>query len=371
MEKLVIILCTTLCITLFINRTQSTKNDITFLVDTTGDVTQDEFKQVIDFIYNITSRLAIGPEDNRVALVTFNTIPTTQFDLNDISGKVSLLNAIISTKNYNLTGTRETHKALSHIEDNIYVSSSGMRTDAQSSLLLITYGQSQSPTQTQFAAYVLKSTVQAIYVIGVGSLMYDQTERSDFPNIASSIENIFYIEEVSILCNYILSITIKLDLNATQSEVVGCSPITTTWTTISTTIPTTTEMKTTELTYSTELTDSTSTDLTYSTESLSQEKTSLKLDTDNGTTASHLNGCVVCYPATTELTSTEKTVSKINKGLPAVIMIGILLSCLLSLVLVALVLYLLCNRKRRNNREEKIDHDSTIENAEKVTMTQL
>ncbi|XP_063416173.1 collagen alpha-3(VI) chain-like, partial [Mytilus trossulus] len=244
MEHLFTILCTTLCITLLMNRTLSTKNDITFLVDTTADVAVDEFTQIIDFIYNMTNRLKIGPNDYMVALVTFNTLPKTQFDLNDISDKVSLLDAIMAIKNYSLNGRRETHKALDHIRDNIYISSSGMRTDAQSSLLLITYGQSTSPTNTQFSAFFLKSTVQAIYVIGVGSLMYDPTERTDFSNIASSPENIFYVEEVSNLCNYILNITIKLDLNATQSEVDGCSTKTNTLTTTSLT---TTERKSTQL----------------------------------------------------------------------------------------------------------------------------
>ena len=184
------------------------------MVDTTADISQDEFNQVIDFIYNITSRLTIGPNDSMVALVTFNTSPKTQFDLNDKSDKSSVLDALTSIKNHSLTGSRETNKALDHINNNIYVSSHGMRTDAQSSMLLITYGLSESPTQTQFAAIFLSSSVQTIYVLGVGSLMYDTTERTDFPNIASSPENIFYIEEVSNLCNYILNITIKLGMYA-------------------------------------------------------------------------------------------------------------------------------------------------------------
>ncbi|OPL33086.1 hypothetical protein AM593_02483, partial [Mytilus galloprovincialis] len=171
-------------------------------------------------------------------------------------------------------------------------------------------------------------------------------------------------------------------LNATQSEVDGCSTITNTLTAISTTL-TTTERKTTPystiLTYSTstelpnsvEITDSTSTVLTYSTEPFSlKERTSLKLDTDNGTTAIHLNGCVSCFPTTTELTSTENTVFEINKGLHTGVIIGILSSCLLNLVLIVLVLYLVCSRKRKD-REEKRTHDSTIENAEKETMTKI
>ena len=182
------------------------------MVDTTADVSKDEFNKVIDFIYNITSRLTIGRNDSMVALVTFNTFPKTEFDLNDKSDKSSLLDAIMSIKNISLTGSRETNKALGHIRDNIYVSSQGMRSDAQSSMILITYGLSQSPTQTQFAAIFLSSSVQDIYVLGVGSKMYDPTERTDFQNIASSTENIFYIGEIPYLCHYISNITIKLGM---------------------------------------------------------------------------------------------------------------------------------------------------------------
>lgn len=221
----------------------SRKSDLTFLIDTTGAISQRQFEQVIDFVYNITSRLTIGPDNTMVAVVTFNTDPVTHFDLDDYNDKTSVLNSISDLKSVILSGKRNTHSALKHVAENIYSDVGGQRTNADSSdLVLIMYGVSELIQKTLFALDDFQGTR---YAVGVGSFVLDSTKNGELSEIATDNEKGFYIEEFSYLCNYMSNVTVRLDPNIAAFEVNNCPEITTTSTTTSTTTTTTTTTSTT------------------------------------------------------------------------------------------------------------------------------
>jgi hypothetical protein len=147
-----------------------------------------------------------------VAVVTFNTNPTTHFDLDDLSDKTSVLNSISDLKTVMLSGERNAHTAFTHVLTNIYNIDEGQKTVVNSDLVVIMYGESASESQTLFTVFDLDSAEITLYAVGVGNFVLDSTMNKELSNIATNPDNehTFYVEDVSYLCNYISNVTVRL-----------------------------------------------------------------------------------------------------------------------------------------------------------------
>ena len=147
-----------------------------------------------------------------VAVVTFNTNPTTHFGLDDLSDKTSVLNSISDLKTVMLSGERNAHTAFTHVLTNIYNIDEGQTTVVNSDLVVIMYGESASKSQTLFTVFDLDSAEITLYAVGVGNFVLDSTMNEELSNIATDPDNehVFYVEDVSYLCNYISNVTVRL-----------------------------------------------------------------------------------------------------------------------------------------------------------------
>lgn len=69
-------------------------SDIMFVLDVSGSIGFSNFEQIRAFVLQFVSRISIGPMDNQVGVILFNTISRLIFDLDTHSSSSSLLNAI-------------------------------------------------------------------------------------------------------------------------------------------------------------------------------------------------------------------------------------------------------------------------------------
>ena len=69
--------------------------DILFILDESGSVEPQDFQTTLTFVYNVVDRLEIGPNDVKVAVLTFDSVVRMRFHFNRFSTKqVSVDNVI-------------------------------------------------------------------------------------------------------------------------------------------------------------------------------------------------------------------------------------------------------------------------------------
>ncbi len=68
--------------------------DLIFVLDSSGSITEDNYNQVLGFVHNFVSQLAIGPDANQVGVIIFGTQDEIVFNLSTYSNKSNLLQAI-------------------------------------------------------------------------------------------------------------------------------------------------------------------------------------------------------------------------------------------------------------------------------------
>lgn len=72
--------------------------DIIFVLDGSGSEGSQNFQRQLNFVSNFTKQFQIGPNNTRVALVSFGTSVHNEFFLNQYTDNVTLLNHIEHAK---------------------------------------------------------------------------------------------------------------------------------------------------------------------------------------------------------------------------------------------------------------------------------
>ncbi len=68
--------------------------DLIFVLDSSGSINEDNYNQVLGFVHNFVSQLAIGPDANQVGVIIFGNQEEIVFNLSTYSNKSNLLQAI-------------------------------------------------------------------------------------------------------------------------------------------------------------------------------------------------------------------------------------------------------------------------------------
>uniref|UniRef100_A0A667ZZD3 Collagen type VI alpha 3 chain n=1 Tax=Myripristis murdjan TaxID=586833 RepID=A0A667ZZD3_9TELE len=143
--------------------------DIVFLMDGSINLGKDNFKVVIEFIYNLID-LFYTPRDNlQIALAHYATDVTDVFYLNTYKNKDDILSAIERTE-YKGGRRINTGAAIRHVQENHFKKARGSRKDegVPQVLMIVTGGRSADDSKT--AALGLKASGVRIYAVGVGDI---------------------------------------------------------------------------------------------------------------------------------------------------------------------------------------------------------
>ncbi len=167
-------------------------SDIVMVLDESGSVMADNFQLVRQFVIQYVDSLKIGPDDNRVGVITFAGSAQEQFSLDTYSNAISLENAVAAIP-YN-GGSTNIPDALCQL---LRVFSAEGRTDPSvfRVALVLTDGESFVTTNdcgyttVAEAADALRTASPPInvFAIGVGTGF----QREDLENIASQEQFIF------------------------------------------------------------------------------------------------------------------------------------------------------------------------------------
>jgi secreted protein with Ig-like and vWFA domain len=171
----------------------SLKADIVFLLDASTSVSARHFAEEKDFVLAFLNNLDIGPQVARLSVVTFDTDPHGQFDLNSYRNKQAL-EAAINNVPYT-PGSTNTAAGIAYIIQNSFIHAAGDRPDAQNILVVVTDGNSNDPVQTEAEALKLHQEPIRTFAIGVG----EGVSSHELGSIATDAKHVFRVDNFDAL----------------------------------------------------------------------------------------------------------------------------------------------------------------------------
>ncbi|XP_046370521.2 collagen alpha-4(VI) chain-like isoform X2 [Haliotis rufescens] len=171
----------------------SEKADVIFLLDASSSEGSSNFQKELDFVSKFVNDFDIGPDHMQFGAIRFSTSASLVFDLNSHTTKASLQMAVASISYTG--GTTYTDKALALARGTGFTSTHGARPDAKRYVIVITDGESMSPTQTLTAATNLKNDGVSIITIGVGT----QVRQSELDGMATDKTHVFTVKDFNVL----------------------------------------------------------------------------------------------------------------------------------------------------------------------------
>ena len=166
--------------------------DLTFVVDESGSIGEEDFQLFRQFIEDVTSVVTIGPRNSQVAVVSFDDSPVLRFNLNVHTDRTSLNQAIRSLP-YSGGGT-DIAAALNFLrtisQNGTLLSSPNNRQIA----IFMTDGQSDAQQTTAASTALHAANIFQVYAIGVSNADIIQLNTiagndSDFVFYSNTFDN--------------------------------------------------------------------------------------------------------------------------------------------------------------------------------------
>ncbi|XP_035826886.1 matrilin-2 [Aplysia californica] len=167
--------------------------DLLFVIDCSGSLGEINFKKELAFVQKLLGSFSIGPQNTRVAALTFSTQVNHRFCFNKYNTSQEVINDIINTPYPK--GVTMTHQALKAARTEYYNSKCGARDNAAQVTVVITDGQSTFPSATQAEAPLLHGAGVKVVSVGVGAGI----SQDELKVIASSDDLVFSATNFDVL----------------------------------------------------------------------------------------------------------------------------------------------------------------------------
>lgn len=195
---------------MFCNNVNIIITDIVYVIDISGSLSQSDLNYSVEFLHDITEYLTIGSSDIQISIVTFSSVSTILYDFNNLTTLSDVLTSLLNLKSLTTSGGTKTYLALNDSYDLLTSPSSGMRTDINKTVVVLTDGRSDNLLYTRAAAENLHQNGMEVFSVGVGTeVSYDKTEL----NVIASDPDSYYqhdIDNFTYLCNMIPTLAVKL-----------------------------------------------------------------------------------------------------------------------------------------------------------------
>lgn len=184
--------------------------DVVYIIDTSGSLNQTDLEYSLDFLYDVTNFLTIGPSDIKISIVTFSNVSIVQHDFNSLSDKDAVLAALVNLKSIKTAGGTKTYEALNDSNSLFTSASSGRRTGVNQTVVVLTDGKSDNLLSTRAAADTLHIQGIEVFSVGVGSEVVD--DKTELYAIATDPDSYYQhdIENFIHLCNVVPTLALKL-----------------------------------------------------------------------------------------------------------------------------------------------------------------
>ncbi|XP_033736270.1 collagen alpha-6(VI) chain-like isoform X1 [Pecten maximus] len=169
------------------------KADIVFILDSSASEGSTNFHKQLDFVKRFVQQFNVGPDKTQFSAITFSSSVKNNFWLNDHQTQSSVLSALNNVA-YS-SGITNTDKALDFARQNSFLSSNGGRSDAEKIVIVLTDGQSTSPSKTSVAANALHHSGVEVITVGIGNGI----TQSELAVIASDRQHVFQVQSFDAL----------------------------------------------------------------------------------------------------------------------------------------------------------------------------
>ncbi|XP_071994510.1 integrin alpha-E isoform X2 [Engystomops pustulosus] len=185
--------------------------EIAIVLDGSGSIKKEEFKQAKDFIYNLITKIWEKCFECEFAVVQYGDIIQTEFDLQD-SHQDSLY-ILEKVKNIQQVGNvTKTASALLHVLNNIFNESHGSKENANKIILVLTDGDIfMDPVNITTVINSPKMKTIERFIIGVGGVFNKTNAYSELKLIATEEkDHVIRVEDYSKLEGLISSLQQKM-----------------------------------------------------------------------------------------------------------------------------------------------------------------
>nr|XP_058971731.1 uncharacterized protein LOC131798056 isoform X6 [Pocillopora verrucosa] len=166
--------------------------DVAFIVDSSGSIGRRRWPLMLNFLKNIISAFNVGPDGTHVAVIAYSNNAKLEIAFDSVSG------AQITAKEYGKRidkiafqrGFTYIDKGLKMADEQVFVTSAGMRPNVPQVAIVITDGQqttTKAYTPLDQASKGIKDKGVEVFALGIGS----GVDTSQLRQIASSNDNVF------------------------------------------------------------------------------------------------------------------------------------------------------------------------------------
>ncbi|XP_064598669.1 cartilage matrix protein-like [Liolophura sinensis] len=141
--------------------------DVMFVIDVSGSIDSQEFKQLISFVKSIVSALPIGLQETRVGAISFTSTAKLEFSMDKYATEADILAAMDTI--VNKAGGTATFAALNLLKSEAYLPSNGNRADVQDLVFVLTDGKSSNKQATLDAVKNIENEGYTIFSVGIGN----------------------------------------------------------------------------------------------------------------------------------------------------------------------------------------------------------
>nr|XP_046254479.1 collagen alpha-6(VI) chain-like isoform X2 [Scatophagus argus] len=152
----------------------ATLADIVFLVDGSDSIGSVSFREVRNFLSNMTKALDVGPNKIRIGLAQYSNEPHKEFLLKDHMDKKSLLDAV--EKFPYRKGRTETGKAINFLRTQYFTKEAGSRANQRVPQIAVVITDGDSADDVIAPAQLLRKHGVTVFAIGVGRVNLKQLE---------------------------------------------------------------------------------------------------------------------------------------------------------------------------------------------------
>ena len=143
--------------------------DVTFVLDSSGNVKEDEFEKEKAFVKSVANTLSIASYASHAALVSYNDVATVHAKLTDYTNFEEFLPAV--DKIMHTPGGSRIDQALLLSNRSVFTTEAGMRNNIPRMLILLTAGRQEEESESPPLKAVvepLKRKNTELTVVGIG-----------------------------------------------------------------------------------------------------------------------------------------------------------------------------------------------------------
>ncbi|KAL8625937.1 hypothetical protein ACOMHN_012529 [Nucella lapillus] len=189
------------------------KLDLTFILDSSGSVTYQDFKLMRKFAASVVDAMNVSSEAVRIADIVYGTAVKVFFDFNDngdVKSKLLLTNKVGGGTN--TAAALDTAKATLYN----YGTAVGARKNVKKVAILVTDGRSNSFTATVNAAKRLKDAGTTIFAIGVGNYLEKELKAVASDPICSHVQTLTSFAQIQSIVTEIQKSTCEANIKLSK-----------------------------------------------------------------------------------------------------------------------------------------------------------